>query len=45
MMSVANCGMQDEKAHENEAGGNVEKRGTHSRPLSRTNANRMKKAP
>lgn len=23
-MSVANCGMQDETAHENEAGGNIE---------------------
>lgn len=26
MMSVANCGMQDEKDHENEAGGNIEKK-------------------
>lgn len=44
-MSLANCGMQDEKAPECDAGGNTEEKGAQARPLSRTRVNRAKKVP
>lgn len=45
LMSVADCGMWDERVNENEAEGNVEEKGTQEKSLSRASTSKMEKAP